>query len=443
MKIAVVALGKIGLPLAVQFAEQGPRGRRRRRQPAGRRPGQRRARAVPRRGRTSPRSLARAGARRAGCARRPTTPTRSPGADAVVVVVPLFVDDETGSPTSAGWTPPPSAIAAAPDARAPWSPTRRRCRSAPPAPAGSRCSRRAPASPRARTSTSSSAPSGCSPAGSSPTCASTPSSSAACREEGAAKARRVLRGRCSTSTSAPTSPRRNGVWDLGSRRGRRAGQARRDHLPRRQHRPGQPVRALRRARTASTCTQVIEASQLPALQPHPPPGHRRRRPLHPGLPAAVPLERPRRDRGARGPRGQRRRCPSYAVGLLEGAYGDLTGARVAGARRRLPRRRQGDGVLRVSSRRSTALRAARRRRRSCTTRCTPTRSSASSASSAYHLGEPVDAAVVQADHAEYRDLDARRPARREGPRRRPPGHRPGPLPGRHAPRHRSRAALSP
>ena len=24
---------------------------------------------------------------------------------------------------------------------------------------------------------------------------------------------------------------------------------------------------------------------------------------------------------------------------------------------------------------------------------------------AYHLGEPVDAAVVQADHAEYRDLE--------------------------------------
>ena len=46
--------------------------------------------------------------------------------------------------------------------------------------------------------------------------------------------------------------------------------------------------------------------QLAALQPHPPPGHRGRRPLHPGLPAAVPVERPGGDGRARGPRGERR-----------------------------------------------------------------------------------------------------------------------------------------
>lgn len=39
-------------------------------------------------------------------------------------------------------------------------------------------------------------------------------------------------------------PRPNGVWPMGSR-GRGDGQARRDHVPGRQHRPGEPVRALR------------------------------------------------------------------------------------------------------------------------------------------------------------------------------------------------------
>ena len=181
--------------------------------------------------------------------------------------------------------------------------------------------------------------------------------------------------------------------------------------------------------------------QLPALQPHPPPGHRRRRPLHPGLPAAVPLERPGGDGRARGPRGQRRHA----------------GVRRRPARGRL--RRPGRRAGRWCSAPPTA--AASRRRRSpgvfppveaLQGRAAPTASVhdpmytdeelGKLGFEAYHLGEPVDAAVVQADHAEYRDLDARRPARREGHRRRPPGHRPGPLPGRHAPRHRSRAALS-
>ena len=93
MKIAVVALGKIGLPLAVQFAERGHdvvgvdvnRGRRR--------PGQRghasRSRARPSWPRSSPRSVA------AGRLRATTDNAEAvAGADAVVVVVPLFVDDE-------------------------------------------------------------------------------------------------------------------------------------------------------------------------------------------------------------------------------------------------------------------------------------------------------------------------------------------------------------
>ena len=32
----------------------------------------------------------------------------------------------------------------------------------------------------------------------------------------------------------------------------------------------------------------------------------------------------------------------------------------------------------------------------------------------YHLGEPIDAAVVHTDHAAYRDLETRRPTRPQG-----------------------------
>ena len=75
------------------------------------------------------------------------------------------------------------------------------------------------------------------------------------------------------------------------RRPRRpSSQARRHDLPRRQHRPGQRVRALcrpdRRGRDRGH-----RRGQQPAVQPHPPAGARGRRPLHPGL-SALPA-RPR------------------------------------------------------------------------------------------------------------------------------------------------------
>ena len=58
----------------------------------------------------------------------------------------------------------------------------------------------------------------------------------------------------------------------------------------------------------------------------------------------------------------------------------------------------------------------------------------------YHLGEPVDAAVVQADHAAYARARARADLPgRQGRRRRAPGHRPGRL-GRRDPRRPRRAA---
>ena len=80
--------------------------------------------------------------------------------------------------------------------------------------------------------------------------------------------RRVLRGGARLRR-APRPAAANGVWDLGSRRGGRAGQARRDDLPRRQHRPGQPVRAVRR-RSRHRRLPGDRGLQLPALQPHPP-----------------------------------------------------------------------------------------------------------------------------------------------------------------------------
>ncbi len=94
--------------------------------------------------------------------------------------------------------------------------------------------------------------------------------------------------------------------------------------------------------------------------------------------------------------------PDYTIGLLEGAYGDLTGAKVAvlgaayrggvketafsgvfGAVEALKRARRGAGGARPALHDEELERLG----------FTP-----------YHLGEPVDAVVVQADHDEYRAL---------------------------------------
>ena len=98
----------------------------------------------------------------------------------------------------------------------------------------------------------------------------------------------------------------------GLGRGGRADQARRDDLPRRQHRPGQRVRALRRPHRHRHRPRD-RRRQLAALQPHPPPRGGGRRPLHPGLSALLPRRRPRgapARRRARGQRGDARATPS-------------------------------------------------------------------------------------------------------------------------------------
>ncbi|MFN8156026.1 MAG: nucleotide sugar dehydrogenase [Candidatus Nanopelagicales bacterium] len=96
--------------------------------------------------------------------------------------------------------------------------------------------------------------------------------------------------------------------------------------------------------------------------------------------------------------------PSYAVGVLEGAYGDLSGARVAvlgAAYRGGVKETAFSGVFPTVE----ALRAAG----ATVLVHDPMYTDDELARygwDAYHLGEPVDAAIVQADHAEYRTIGA-------------------------------------
>ena len=90
----------------------------------------------------------------------------------------------------------------------------------------------------------------------------------------------------------------------GQRRGGRAEQARRDDLPRHQHRLRQRAGALRR-RARHRRAERHRRRQLPALLARPPPGDRGRRPLHPGLPALPAGRRRRRAPAAGRARGQR------------------------------------------------------------------------------------------------------------------------------------------
>ena len=241
MRAVVVALGKIGLPLAAQHRARRARGRRLRHRRARRRPGQRRARAVPRRGRPGRGARARSSPT-AGCARRPTPPRPSPRAPtSCVAVPPLVVDAQRAAGLARSSTPSsPTSAAGCATRRGPHR--RRAIETTLPVGttrdadrAGARGGQRA-ARGRARLLTSSSARSASSAAASSPTSRRYPKLVGGLSAEGEARGVELY-------ALVPATPRSGA---MGSRGGGRAGEARRDDLPRPQHRLRQRARALRR-----------------------------------------------------------------------------------------------------------------------------------------------------------------------------------------------------
>ena len=202
------------------------------------------------------------------------------------------------------------------------------------------------------------------------------------------------------------------VRPMGVRGGRRALQARRDHLPRHQHRVRQRARPLRR-RDRGGRRARDRRRQLAALQPHPPAGGRGGRPLHPRLPALPPGGRAGRAAARGRARGQR-----GDAGLRGGPARGRARHDGCCPRRRLPRRREGDGVLGRVRRCATSWLDAGRKvggRRPAVRRRRAGRSLASRLGRERRSTLP----IVQADHAEYAELGRRRPARGPGRRRRP------------------------
>jgi nucleotide sugar dehydrogenase len=198
----------------------------------------------------------------------------------------------------------------------------------------------------------------------------------------------------------PDLPRPNGVWDLGSAEASELAK-----LAETTYRDVNIGLANQFARFAATAGidvyQVIEASNSqPYSHIHQPGiavgGHCI--PVYPRLylwndPDATVVRAAREANAA---------MPDYTIGLLEGAYGDLTGARVVvlGAAYR-------GGVKETAFSGVFAAVEALRSRGATALVHDPMYSDDELRSlgfEPYHLGEPVDAAVVQADHAEYTDL---------------------------------------
>lgn len=200
----------------------------------------------------------------------------------------------------------------------------------------------------------------------------------------------------------PDLPRPNGVWDLGSAEASELAK-----LAETTYRDVNIGLANQFARYASTAGidvyQVIEASNSqPYSHIHQPGiavgGHCI--PVYPRLylwtdPEATVVSAARAANAG---------MPDYTIGLLEGAYGDLTGAKVAilgAAYRGGVKETAFSGVFgaveALTARGATPVVHDPLYTDEELTRLgfTP-----------YHLGEPVDAAVVQADHAEYRALGA-------------------------------------
>ena len=103
--------------------------------------------------------------------------------------------------------------------------------------------------------------------------------------------------------------RSNGVWDLGSAEASELAK-----LAETTYRDVNIGLANQFARFAAEVghrrLQGHRGVELAAVQPHPPARHRGRRPLHPRLPPPLPVERPRRDRRPRRARSERSRCPT-------------------------------------------------------------------------------------------------------------------------------------
>jgi nucleotide sugar dehydrogenase len=198
----------------------------------------------------------------------------------------------------------------------------------------------------------------------------------------------------------PDLPRPNGVWDLGS-----AEAAELAKLAETTYRDVNIGLANQFARFAATAGidvyQVIEASNSqPYSHIHQPGiavgGHCI--PVYPRLylwtdPDATVVSAARAANAA---------MPDYTIGLLEGAYGDLTGAHVVvlGAAYR-------GGVKETAFSGVFAAVDALTRRGAIAFVHDPLYTDDELISlgfTPYHLGQPVNAAVVQADHSEYRTL---------------------------------------
>ncbi len=218
-------------------------------------------------------------------------------------------------------------------------------------------------------------------------------------ERGAAKAVEFYRAVLDFDERADL-PRGNGVWDLGS-----AEAAELAKLAETTYRDVNIGLANQFARFASTAGidvyQVIEASNSqPYSHIHQPGiavgGHCI--PVYPRLylwtdPEATVVSAARAANAD---------MPDYTIGLLEGAYGDLTGAKVAvlGASYR-------GGVKETAfSGVFPAVEALTRRGATALVHdpMYTDNELEKLGFAPYHLGEPVDAVVVQADHAEYRSL---------------------------------------
>ena len=304
MRVAVIGLGKIGLPLAVQFAAKGHRvvgadidaGRRRR--------GQRGSRAVPRRGGPgggrsrrswAPGALRRPPTRRSGRRARTSSSSWSRSSSTADGAAGLRLDRRRDHAASRRDLTPGTLVVY--ETTLPVGTTRNRWEPLLEEGIGSERGR--------ATSTSCSARSGCSTGRVFADLRRYPKLVGGLSTPRAAEAATHFYEAVLDFDDRPDLRAANGVWDLGSAEA--AEMAKLAETTYRDVNIGlanqfAPVRREPRHRRA----RGHRRGELPALQPHPPPGHRGRRPLHPGLPAALPGQRPRRHGRARRPRGERR-----------------------------------------------------------------------------------------------------------------------------------------